>query len=100
MGDHSIDIIAGTDAGVGEGVFDDLVESLGIYEAAGWTTPEVLAMTTTRAAAAIGRADRIGRLRPGFDADLLIAAGRPHYPDTASHTGGPAPQSSQEMRHQ
>ena len=106
MAGHGIGIIAGTDAGVGAGVFDDLVDLLGLYEAAGWSRREVLAMTTTVAAAALGRADRIGRLRPGFQADLLvvdgdpladlralrdvrcvIAAGRLHYPGAALQTG-------------
>lgn len=77
MAGHGITIIAGTDAGVGAGLFDDLVDLLGLYEAAGWSRPEVLAMATTVAAAALGRSDRIGRLRPGFAADLLVVAGDP-----------------------
>lgn len=99
MDSHGIQIIAGTDAGVGSGLFDDLVDALGLYEASGMSTPRVLAMATTTAAAAIGRGDQIGRLRAGYEADLLavtgdpltdlpalhnvrcvIAAGRPHYP--------------------
>lgn len=106
MAGHGIDIIAGTDAGVGAGLFDDLVEALGLYRAAGWSTREVLAMTTTVAAAALGRADRIGQLGPGFEADLLvisgdplvdlealrsvrcvIAAGRAHYPQAVDPPG-------------
>jgi imidazolonepropionase-like amidohydrolase len=77
MRERGIRIMAGTDAGVGSGLFDDFVESLGIYEAAGWPTSDVLGMATTSAAAAVGRPDQIGRLSPGFEADVLVVAGDP-----------------------
>lgn len=69
---RGIPLIAGNDAGVGPGFFDDLVDTLTLYEAAGWTRREALALATTRAAAALGQADRIGRLDRGHGADLVV----------------------------
>jgi imidazolonepropionase-like amidohydrolase len=41
------------------------------------STARVLAMATTVAAAAIGRDEQIGRLRAGYEADLLTVSGDP-----------------------
>ncbi len=102
MRSHGIRLVAGTDAGVARSFFDDFAPSLTPYAKAGWSPEQVLAMATTEAAAAIGLADSIGRLRPGFSADLIVvdgdpltdldalsrvrfvvARGRPHVPVTA-----------------
>lgn len=77
MDGHGIRIVAGTDSGVPGSVFDDFVTSLGLYAAAGWSPDRLLAMATTEAAAALGLAGRVGRLRIGFDADLIVVAGDP-----------------------
>lgn len=77
MRGHGVQLIAGTDAGVGHGLYDDLIELLTLYRAAGWSPREALATATTLAAGALGYANRIGRLRPGYEADLLIVAGDP-----------------------
>jgi imidazolonepropionase-like amidohydrolase len=77
MDGHGIRIVAGTDSGVPGSVFDDFVTSLGLYAAAGWSPARLLAMATTEAAAAVGLADRVGRLRVGFDADLVVVSGDP-----------------------
>jgi imidazolonepropionase-like amidohydrolase len=77
MDRHGIQLVAGTDAGVGRGFFDDFVETLTLYRAAGWSTPRVLAMATTLAASALGLGERTGQLKPGFDADLLVVTGDP-----------------------
>ena len=70
--ERGIPLIAGNDAGVGQGFFDDLVDTLTLYEAAGWSRPQALALATTRSAAALGRADDLGRLEPGYGADLVV----------------------------
>ena len=70
--ERGIPLIAGNDAGVGQGFFDDLVDTLTLYEAAGWSRPQALAMATTRSAAALGQAHRLGRLEPGYGADLVV----------------------------
>lgn len=70
--EHGIPLIAGNDAGVGQGFFDDLVDTLTLYEAAGWSRPQALAVATTRSAAALGQAHHVGRLEPGYGADLVV----------------------------
>lgn len=74
--DHGIDMVVGTDAGVGQGFFDDIVETLMLYRAAGFSPARVLAMATTRAADTLGRPD-LGRLVPGAPADVLVVGGDP-----------------------
>ncbi|TCK26204.1 amidohydrolase family protein [Pseudonocardia endophytica] len=74
---HGIAMIAGNDAGVGRGWFDDLTDALTYYRAAGVPAAEVLDMATTGAAAALGVGDRTGRLAPGLAADVLAVGGDP-----------------------
>lgn len=74
---HGIQMIAGNDAGVGQGYFDDLVDTLTMFEAAGLSRQRALAAATTDAAAALGHADLIGRLAPGHSADLVVLAANP-----------------------
>nr|WP_239029146.1 amidohydrolase family protein [Pseudonocardia acidicola] len=77
MDRHGLKVVAGTDAGVTGSFFDDFARSLGLYARAGWSPARVLAMATTEAAAAIGLADSIGQLKPGFSADLIAVDGDP-----------------------
>jgi Imidazolonepropionase and related amidohydrolases len=77
MDGHGIRIVAGTDSGVPGSVFGDFVTALGLYAAAGWSPARVVAMATTEAADAVGLGARIGALRPGFDADLIVVDGDP-----------------------
>jgi imidazolonepropionase-like amidohydrolase len=70
--ERGIRLVAGNDAGAGEGFFDDLVDTLTLYEAAGWSRPQALATATTRAATALGLGDRAGRLAVGHRADLVV----------------------------
>jgi imidazolonepropionase-like amidohydrolase len=69
--ERGIPVIAGNDAGVGQGYFDDLIDTLTLYEAAGWSRPRALALATTRSAAALGQS-HLGRLEPGYGADLVV----------------------------
>lgn len=77
MDGHGVRLVAGTDSGVPGSVFGDFAGALGLYAAAGWSAPRVLAMATTEAARAVGLADRTGRLAAGFDADLIAVHGDP-----------------------
>ena len=70
--ERGIPVVAGNDAGVGDGFFDDLVDTLTLYEAAGWSRPQALALATTRSAAALGQGHHLGRLEPGYGADLVV----------------------------
>jgi imidazolonepropionase-like amidohydrolase len=70
--ERGIPLIAGNDAGAGQGFFDDLVDTLTLHEAAGRSRPQALAMATTQSAAALGVAHHLGRLEPGYGADLVV----------------------------
>ncbi|ANY08311.1 hypothetical protein AFB00_20810 [Pseudonocardia sp. HH130630-07] len=77
MRQRGVRLIAGTDAGVGAGRYDDLVEALALYVAAGWSTAAALSSATTLAAEALGLGGRTGRLEPGYSADMVVVAGDP-----------------------
>jgi imidazolonepropionase len=53
----------------------------------GMTPAEALAACTVNAAHVLGRADRVGRLAPGYRADLVLLDG-PDWRDLAYHVGG------------
>jgi imidazolonepropionase-like amidohydrolase len=72
-----VKLIAGTDAGVHEAVFEGYVDGLLWYERASIPAEEVLRMATSRAAEALGLRERTGRIAAGLDADLVVAAGDP-----------------------
>jgi imidazolonepropionase-like amidohydrolase len=74
---RGIQMIAGNDAGVGQVYFDDLVDTLTLFKAAGLSAQRAVATATTAAAAALGQADRIGSLAPGHSADLVVLDGNP-----------------------
>jgi imidazolonepropionase-like amidohydrolase len=71
-------LVAGSDAGIApvkpHGV---LPETLVALVEAGVPATEALASATTRAALACGLGNRKGRLRAGYDADLLLVHGDP-----------------------
>jgi imidazolonepropionase-like amidohydrolase len=71
-------IVPGTDAGISPAKPHDVLP-YGIEQLTdlGMTTAEALRAATAVAAAACGVGDRKGRLRAGFDADLLAVAGDP-----------------------
>jgi imidazolonepropionase-like amidohydrolase len=74
-----VDLIAGTDAGLGPGKPADVLRSaVGTLTAwVGMTPAEALRASTSRAATVIGLGDRKGRIAPGYDADLLAIDGDP-----------------------
>jgi len=53
----------------------------------GMSVAEALAATTVNAAWVLGRADRLGRLQPGFDADIVLVDA-PDWRYVAYHLGG------------
>ena len=53
----------------------------------GLSPGEALGAVTVNAAHVLGRADRIGRLAPGYDADLVLLAA-PDWRHLAYHVGG------------
>ncbi|HEV7709608.1 MAG TPA: amidohydrolase family protein [Asanoa sp.] len=74
-----VDLIAGTDAGLGPGKPADVLRSaVGMLTAwVGMTPAEALRASTSRAATVIGLGERKGRIAPGYDADLLAVDGDP-----------------------
>lgn len=72
---YGVKIAFGTDAGVfphGENAGE-----LGLMKAGGMSDREVLASATTGAAEILGMEGEIGRLAPGFSADLIAVEGNP-----------------------
>jgi imidazolonepropionase-like amidohydrolase len=70
-------LVAGTDAGIGPGKRHGLVPYAvaDLVDECGMSPPEALAAATGLAARACGLDDRIGRLAPGLQADLLVVDG-------------------------
>ena len=75
---HGVPFMASTDAGI-PGVFHhQLPEALAVFgEVAALGNEDVLRSATSEAARGLGLDRHTGRLRPGFDADVLIVAGDP-----------------------
>jgi imidazolonepropionase-like amidohydrolase len=75
---HGVPFMASTDAGI-PGVFHhQLPEALAVFaEVAALGNEDVLRSATSEAARGLGLNHQTGRLRPGFDADVLIVAGDP-----------------------
>ena len=74
---HDVAWVAGTDAGYMVNPFGDLQLGLRLMVGNGMTESEALASATTRSADLLGLADRVGRLEPGFDADIVVTEGNP-----------------------
>ncbi|MEV4623128.1 amidohydrolase family protein [Asanoa sp. NPDC049573] len=74
-----VDLIAGTDAGLGPGKPADVLRSaVGMLTTwVGMTPAEALRTSTARAAEVIGLGASKGRIAPGYDADLLAVDGNP-----------------------
>jgi len=70
-------IIASTDAGIDRTPHYGFPGALAAMEYFGVPADEVITAATSRAAEALGVADRTGRLRVGLDADLIAVGGDP-----------------------
>jgi imidazolonepropionase-like amidohydrolase len=70
-----ITIAFGTDSGVS--AHGDNAQEFGLYVQAGMTEMEAIATATTTGAIHVGLADEIGRIAPGFIADIVAVDGDP-----------------------
>ena len=77
MHEMGVRIIAGTDAGIDNTPHHQYVGGLEYLVSLGFRTSEVLAMATTEAAAALGLDAVVGRLAPGYEADIIVVDGDP-----------------------
>ncbi len=74
---RGVSIVAGTDAGMPHVRHGDLAFEMIHLAAAGLSNQAVIASATSVAAAALGIDDRVGAVRPGMTADLLLVDGNP-----------------------
>ncbi|MGH3628867.1 MAG: amidohydrolase family protein [Sciscionella sp.] len=93
-------IAMGTDSGVGP--HGSNLEELGLMRDCGMSPTEVLAATTSSAARLLGFGDSLGRIEPGYRADVVMVRGDPFdldnlagnvaavYQDGIAVVGGPA----------
>ncbi|HEY8370424.1 MAG TPA: amidohydrolase family protein [Thermodesulfobacteriota bacterium] len=72
-----VPIVAGSDAGTPLNPHGSLLPELALLVRAGLSPIEAIRAATTTAAEALGLADTIGRVAPGFAADLLAVPGDP-----------------------
>ncbi|RKT11335.1 imidazolonepropionase-like amidohydrolase [Streptomyces sp. 1114.5] len=77
MAERGVRLVAGTDAGVPNAVFDGFVSSLEFYEYLGFPRDRVIDMATIDAARALGIDTETGQLAAGYRADLLVVDGDP-----------------------
>lgn len=77
MAKLGVPMIAGTDAGVTRAVFDKFVNSLEFYQYLGIPLAKIVDMATVDAALALGVGGEVGRLAPGYRADVLVVDGNP-----------------------
>jgi imidazolonepropionase-like amidohydrolase len=72
-----VELVAGTDAGIGMVPFERYADGLDVLADAGMSPREVIAAATDRAAAACGLSAETGRLAVGRSADVLAVPGDP-----------------------
>ncbi|RKT86394.1 Imidazolonepropionase [Saccharopolyspora antimicrobica] len=77
MDELGVRLIPGTDAGLRDARFDGYADALELYAHIGFSNGQIIEMATVTSAEALGRADSIGRLEPGYFADLVVVAGDP-----------------------
>lgn len=71
-------LVVGTDAGIGPGKPHDVLTYAGEHLAqVGMATDEALRSMSSKSADVLGLGDRKGRVRVGYDADLVAVAGNP-----------------------
>jgi imidazolonepropionase-like amidohydrolase len=81
-----VNMIAGTDAGIAPVKPPDVIRwAVPQFQQLGMTAAEALNACTARAATALGLGHRKGRLRPGYDADILAVDGNPLSDPAALH---------------
>jgi imidazolonepropionase-like amidohydrolase len=86
MAAAGVAMIAGTDAGIAPIKPPDVIRwAVPHFRQIGMTAAEALYACTARAATAIGLGHRKGRLRAGYDADILAVDGDPLTDPAALH---------------
>ena len=81
-----VTMIAGTDAGIAPIKPPDVIRwAIPQFQLLGMSAAEALHACTARAATALGLGHRKGRLRPGYDADILAVDGDPLSDPAALH---------------
>jgi imidazolonepropionase-like amidohydrolase len=73
--EYGVTVAFGTDAGVYQ--HGRNAEELGLMKAQGMTDRQVLASATTVAAKVLGMESQIGKLAPGYSADIIAVEGNP-----------------------
>ena len=77
MLEDGLRVVAGTDAGWRWTPFDALVSELELMAEAGMSNAAVIEAATSKAAAALGLADSVGRLTTDMVADIIAVRGNP-----------------------
>jgi imidazolonepropionase-like amidohydrolase len=80
-----VELVAGTDAGIGLVPFESYADGLDVLADAGMSNRAVIAAATDRAAAALGLGSVTGRLAVGLAADVVAVEGDPAEDLTALH---------------
>lgn len=80
-----VELVAGTDAGIGLVPFENYADGLDVLADSGLTPREVIAAATDRAAKACGLAGVTGKLAEGLAADLVAVPGDPTVDPGALH---------------
>lgn len=76
--EEGVHIVAGSDSGIFTNIAGiSLHDELALMVDAGLTPYQALQTATVNAARALGEADRVGRIAPGYRADLILVAGDP-----------------------
>ncbi|SHG94798.1 amidohydrolase family protein [Streptoalloteichus hindustanus] len=74
---HGVPLAVGTDSGLSGSTFDALTLGLEVYEHIGFPRERIIELTTANNASVLGHGDHLGRLAPGYDADILVVDGDP-----------------------
>jgi imidazolonepropionase-like amidohydrolase len=77
MREAGVTWIAGTDAGWRFTAIEGLPLELGLMQQGGLSAMEAIVAATGKAAQALGIGERLGTLKPGLVADVIVVAGNP-----------------------
>ncbi|KAF5371098.1 hypothetical protein D9757_010818 [Collybiopsis confluens] len=75
--DHGVQMVVGTDNGIGLCPFERYADGLSVLVEAGYSLREIIASATDRASKVCGLSTVTGKLLPGMSADIVAFAGNP-----------------------
>jgi imidazolonepropionase-like amidohydrolase len=75
--DAGVRFVAGTDAGWLFTTFGSIVDEMELMHEGGMSAVETIASATSRAAEALGIKDKVGTIREGYEADIIVVEGNP-----------------------